>query len=150
MKSTSPHSIAKLVFVLCFVLATGATTVLHGAEFGIDRRPNVIVILADDQGAGDLGCYGAQDLHTPQVDRIADAGIRFTQFYSAAPVCSPSRAGLLTGRWPVLAGVPSNCASQKGAAGALPAAQYTIDRGSVSRGRLCDRPRWQMAPRLHS
>lgn len=126
MKSTSPHSIAKLVFVLCFVLATGATTVLHGAEFGIDRRPNVIVILADDQGAGDLGCYGAQDLHTPQVDRIADAGIRFTQFYSAAPVCSPSRAGLLTGRWPVLAGVPSNCASQKGAAGALPAAQYTI------------------------
>ncbi|MEQ1827349.1 MAG: sulfatase-like hydrolase/transferase, partial [Pirellula sp.] len=87
--------------------------------------PNVIVILADDQGSTDLGCYGAKDLHTPNLDSLAARGVRFTQFYSAAPVCSPSRAGLLTGRWPVRAGVPSNCASQAGAAGALPPQEIT-------------------------
>jgi arylsulfatase A len=91
-----------------------------------ETRPNVIVILADDLGAADLGCYGANDVHTPHVDALASAGTRFTQFYSAAPVCSPSRAGLLTGRWPVRAGVPNNCASQAGGAGALPPQEITL------------------------
>ena len=61
-------------------------------------QPNVIFIMADDLGSVDLGCYGAKDLHTPHTDRLAASGVRFTQFYSAAPVCSPSRAGALTGR----------------------------------------------------
>jgi len=74
-------------------------------------RPNVIFILADDQGSADLGCYGATDLETPHTDSLAARGVRFTQFYSAAPVCSPSRAAILTGRYPVRAGVPGNCAS---------------------------------------
>jgi arylsulfatase A len=95
----------------------------HSAE---ERQPNVIVILADDQGAVDLGCYGAKDLQTPHLDALAARGVRFMQFYSAAPVCSPSRAGLLTGRWPVRAGVPSNCASQAGGAGALPPQEITL------------------------
>lgn len=95
----------------------------HG-EF--KRSPNVIVIMADDQGSVDLGCYGSKDLYTPHTDALAERGIRFTQFYSAAPVCSPSRAGLLTGRWPVRAGVPSNCASQAGGRGALPASEVTM------------------------
>jgi arylsulfatase A len=82
--------------------------------------------LADDLGAVDLGCYGAKDLHTPNVDALAARGVRFSQFYSAAPVCSPSRAGLLTGRWPVRAGVPTNCASQAGATGALPSQEVTM------------------------
>ncbi len=89
-------------------------------------RPNIIVILADDQGAIDLGVYGAKDLHTPNFDALAKRGVRFTQFYSAAPVCSTSRAGLLTGRWPVRAGVPSNCASQARGAGALPPEEITM------------------------
>ena len=89
-------------------------------------RPNVILIMADDQGSVDLGCYGADDLHTPHTDALAARGVRFTQFYSAAPVCSPSRAGTLTGRWPVRAGVPGNCASQKGGKGALPPGEVTI------------------------
>lgn len=101
------------------------------ASIGLDvraaeTRPNVIVIMADDQGSADLGCYGAKDLHTPHMDSLAARGVRFTQFYSAAPVCSPSRAGLLTGRWPVRAGVPGNCASQKGASGALPSEETTL------------------------
>ncbi len=90
------------------------------------QKPNVIFIMADDQGSLDLGCYGAKDLVTPHTDALAVRGLRFTQFYSAAPVCSPSRAGVLTGRWPVRAGVPGNCASQKGGKGALPAAEVTM------------------------
>jgi arylsulfatase A len=89
-------------------------------------KPNVIVIMADDQGSVDLGSYGAADLATPHMDALAARGVRFTQFYSAAPVCSPSRAGLLTGRWPVRAGVPGNCASQKGGKGALPPEEITM------------------------
>lgn len=74
-------------------------------------KPNVIVILADDQGSIDANCYGAKDLVTPGVDALAARGVRFTQFYSAAPVCSPSRAGLLTGRYPWLVGMPNNAAA---------------------------------------
>lgn len=90
------------------------------------QQPNVLFIMADDQGSVDVGCYGANDLHTPNLDALAASGLRFTQFYSAAPVCSPSRAGALTGRWPARAGVPSNCASQKGGQGALPAEEVTM------------------------
>ncbi len=89
------------------------------------RRPNVIVILTDDQGSVDAGCYGADDLVTPGIDRLAERGLRFTQFYAAAPVCSPSRAGLLTGRYPVRAGVPGNVSSQPGQPG-MPTEQTTI------------------------
>jgi arylsulfatase A-like enzyme len=89
-------------------------------------KPNVIFILADDQGSVDLGCYGAKDLHTPHTDAIAARGVRFTQFYSAAAVCSPSRAGALTGRWPARAGVPGNVSSQKGGGGGLPPEERTM------------------------
>ena len=69
-------------------------------------RPNIVVILTDDQGYGDLGCYGATEVATPHLDRMAAEGMRFTDFYVAAPFCSPSRAALLTGRLPVRCGVP--------------------------------------------
>ena len=72
------------------------------------KKPNVIVILTDDQGSIDLNCYGAKDLHTPNMDRLAKEGVRFTQFYAAAPVCSPSRAALLTGKTNLRAGLPNN------------------------------------------
>lgn len=95
-------------------------------QAGFALPPNVIFIMADDQGSVDLGCYGSKDLVTPNTDALAARGVRFTQFYSAAPVCSPSRAGALTGRWPARAGVPSNCASQKGGKGALPPEEVTM------------------------
>ncbi len=90
------------------------------------EKPNVVFILADDQGSVDLGCYGSVDLETPHTDALAARGVRFTQFYAAAPVCSPSRAGILTGRYPVRAGVPGNCASQQGGKGALPPEEFTM------------------------
>ncbi len=71
-------------------------------------KPNVLFIMADDQGSIDAGCYGAKDIQTPAIDALAAHGVRFTQFYSAAPVCSPSRAGMLTGRYPWLVGMPGN------------------------------------------
>ena len=90
-----------------------------------NRKPNIIIILTDDQGSIDAGCYGAKDLETPNIDKIAERGIRFTQFYAAAPVCSPSRAGLLTGRYPINAKVPGNTTSIKGRPG-MPSEQITI------------------------
>jgi arylsulfatase A len=70
-----------------------------------DQRPNIVVILCDDLGYGDLGVHGHPHIQTPNIDRLANEGIRFTNFYSTAPVCSPSRVGLLTGRSPNRAGV---------------------------------------------
>jgi arylsulfatase A-like enzyme len=89
-------------------------------------KPNVIVILTDDQGAADAGCYGSQDLKTPHIDALASQGVRFSQFYSGAPVCSPSRAALLTGRYPLRCGVLGNASSQRDQASGLPADEVTL------------------------
>src|SRR5215510_4859572 len=64
------------------------------------RQPNILFILADDLGWGDLSCYGNTRFKTPALDRLAREGTLFTQFYQSSPVCSPSRCSLLTGRWP--------------------------------------------------
>ncbi len=94
-----------LVFSLVLISVPQFQNRLLAAE---STKPNVIILMTDDQGSVDAGCYGAKDLVTPAVDSLATQGVRFTQFYSAAPVCSASRAGLLTGRYPWLAGMPSN------------------------------------------
>jgi arylsulfatase A-like enzyme len=70
------------------------------------RKPNIVMILVDDLGYGDLSSYGATDLKTPNIDSLVAAGIRFDNFYANCPVCSPTRASLLTGRYPDLVGVP--------------------------------------------
>jgi arylsulfatase A-like enzyme len=63
-------------------------------------KPNILFILSDDMGYGDIGCYGGRFAPTPNLDRFAQEGIRFLQYYSAAPICSPSRTGLITGMYP--------------------------------------------------
>ena len=100
---------AWLLVVICWGISTQA------AE---GQRPNVLIIYGDDQGSIDLGCFGVQDLKTPNLDRLASQGLRLTQMYSAAPVCSASRVGLLTGRFPARAGQPGN--------GPLDSAETTI------------------------
>ena len=67
--------------------------------------PNVILVLTDDLGYSDIGCYGATKVKTPHIDRIAAEGFRFTDFHTAASICSPSRAALLTGAYPQRAGL---------------------------------------------
>ncbi len=81
---------------------------LCGVSFAAaaDQRPNLVIVLADDLGYGDLTSYGATDMQTPHVDALVAAGMRFGNFYANCPVCSPTRAALLTGRYQELVGVP--------------------------------------------
>ncbi|MCG8384485.1 MAG: sulfatase-like hydrolase/transferase [Cytophagales bacterium] len=88
-------------------------------------KPNVIIIYTDDQGTLDMNCYGSKDLFTPNMDRLAENGVRFTQFYAASSICSPSRAALLTGKTPLAAGMNENSPSAKGKGG-LPTEQLTV------------------------
>lgn len=82
-----------------------AEAVVRRREDTTAPRPNVVIIFADDLGYGDLGSYGNTVLRTPHLDRLAREGVRFTDFYASAPSCSPSRAGMLTGRYPLRTGV---------------------------------------------
>ncbi|MBX7074023.1 MAG: sulfatase [Pirellulales bacterium] len=82
-----------------------ALVLLTGHAWGAPAAPNIVIVFADDLGYGDLGCYGHPTIRTPRLDQMAAEGMRCTQFYSAAPVCSPSRAALLTGRYPVRSGM---------------------------------------------
>ena len=80
-------------------------------------KPNIITIMTDDQGYGDLSCMGSGDVITPHFDRLAASGARFESFYANSPVCSPSRASLLTGRYPANAGVRSILAGHRTSTG---------------------------------
>jgi arylsulfatase A-like enzyme len=78
---------------------------LCGSSSSAAEKPNVVLILADDLGWRDLGCYGSKFYRTPHIDRLAADGIRFTDFYAACPVCSPTRASIMTGKYPQRVGV---------------------------------------------
>lgn len=89
--------------VLCFVASlwsAAGSMPLYGGEPASRTKPNILVLFLDDVGLGDLACYGAKDIATPHLDQVAREGIRFTQFYVAAPICSASRCGLITGQYP--------------------------------------------------
>ena len=89
----------KSLLVLVFLASSGpgVGSKLHAAK---TEQPNVIFVFVDDQGYYDLGCYGASEVETPRIDAMAEQGTRFTDYYAASPICSPSRAGLLTGCYP--------------------------------------------------
>ncbi len=89
------------------------------------KRPNIVFILADDLGYGDLGCYGVEDIQTPCLDQLAADGIRFTDFYANGAVCSPTRVGFLTGRYQQRVGMDNALYYQEMGRG-LPAAGNTI------------------------
>lgn len=83
-------------------------------------RPNIIVILADDLGYGDTGVYGADLIETPNIDALANEGVRLTQFYTSGNICSPSRAGLYTGRYPIRSGLANTSLAINDARGLRP------------------------------
>ena len=83
------------LFCLC-LLFTSPNVVLNAADL---PQPNLVLILADDLGLGDVGVYGSELIETPHIDALAESGVRFSQAYVSHPVCSPSRAGLITGRY---------------------------------------------------
>ena len=90
--------------ILAVAASTSLTTSLQGAQ-GASKRPNVIVVMTDDQGYGDVGFHGNEVVRTPNLDNFAKESIELTQFY-VTPVCSTTRAGLLTGRYQHRAGIP--------------------------------------------
>jgi arylsulfatase A-like enzyme len=106
--------------------ALAMTQTAHGrAAANAANRPDFVLIYCDDLGYGDLGCYGSRTVRTPHLDALAARGVRFTDWYSNSPVCSPSRASLLTGRYPERAGVTQILGGQRGTPG-LPPAQVTL------------------------
>ncbi len=92
------------LLVLCSILGVLASARTPAAA---SRPPNFVIIFADDLGYSDVGVYGAQGYSTPNIDRMAAEGIRFTDFYAAANVCTPSRAALMTGSYPNRVGLPN-------------------------------------------
>jgi len=79
---------------------------LQSIEQNETKKPNIIIFFMDDLGFADISCYGATNIQTPNIDSLAENGVKFTTFYSSSPVCSPSRAGLLTGRHPLRMHIP--------------------------------------------
>lgn len=99
----------KVFALLIFFLAAGVAGLSQPASKNILRgkRPNILFILIDDMGYADLGCYGNAEVKTPAIDRLAAEGIRFTQYYASAPICSPSRVAVFTGQYPGRWGITS-------------------------------------------
>ena len=100
------------------LLLAGILALLANAPAAVraEKLPNLVIILADDLGYGDLSCYGHPSIRTPNLDRMASQGMRFTDFYVAASVCTPSRAALLTGRLPIRSGMSGDMQHQIGRA----------------------------------
>ncbi len=95
-RSDSPRKLAGIVLLFCIAWVIAFENLAHSAD--PPQRPNIVFILADDLGWGELGCYGQTKIPTPNLDRLAAEGMRWTQFYSGAPVCAPSRCVLMTGK----------------------------------------------------
>ena len=91
-----------ILVVLCVLVANARAT----------DRPNVLFILVDDLGWKDIGCYGHPLHETPNIDQLANSGMRFTDAYAACPICAPSRAAIMTGKFPSNTGFVDNYASQ--------------------------------------
>src|SRR5215831_19898487 len=91
----SPIAFASLRWMLAFLVLAAALPARAAQD-----KPNIIFLLTDEMGYGDVGCYGGNFVPTPNIDRLAKEGTKFTQFYVASPVCSPSRTAFLTGMFP--------------------------------------------------
>lgn len=116
--------------VISLVLA-GSLLAFAPAAAAAASPPNFVIIMADDLGYGDLGCYGHPSIRTPHLDRMAAEGLRFTDFYASASLCTPSRAGLLTGRLPIRSGMAGSTKRHvlyPDSTGGLPPDEITLAR----------------------
>ncbi|XP_042883218.1 arylsulfatase H-like [Penaeus japonicus] len=101
----APHGSSRKWIVLATALVVAGLATGEGTVEGQKRRPNVVILVADDLGIGDLGCYGNTTIKTPNIDRLSEEGVRLTHHLAAASMCTPSRAALLTGRYPARYGL---------------------------------------------
>jgi arylsulfatase A len=120
------HTLRRSLLFAVAILALAAAA--HAQQ---PSRPNVVFILADDLGYGDLGCYGQTKIRTPNLDRMAAEGMRFTQFYTGCPVCAPSRCTLMTGKHLGHATVRDNMQRAPGMEG-----QHRMEQGTVTVAQL--------------
>jgi arylsulfatase A len=125
------------LFPASLTLALTSILFFSAAGYAASALPNIVFIYADDMGYGDLGCYGARALRTPNLDRLAAEGLRMTDFYSVSPVCTPSRAALLTGRYAARMGIQqmhlSNVLTYEDKTG-LPTDETTVATALRARG----------------
>jgi arylsulfatase A-like enzyme len=136
MKTPYTKTLMKLAAILfpAWLLSPSPTPALAAATDG--PPPNVVIIFCDDLGYGDLGCFGHPTIATPNLDRMAREGQKWTNFYAAAPVCTPSRAAILTGRLPLRTGMCSDTRRVlfPDSAGGLPPEEITIAEALKGRG----------------
>lgn len=105
------------VYLACLMICFSATA---------DERPNIVLIMADDLGYGDISCYGSETINTPHIDALAKNGIRFTDYHSNGAVCSPTRAALMTGRYPQRTGVEGVITAARHREVGLPLEEVTV------------------------
>lgn len=122
-----------LRFLFALIAVCGLSSVALAARAD---SPNIVVIFCDDLGYGDLSCFGHPTIKTPNLDRMAAEGVRLTQFYSASPVCTPSRAALMTGRLPIRSGM---CSDRRrvlfpNSGGGIPASEVTLAEALKTQG----------------
>jgi arylsulfatase A len=116
---------------ICVLLAGALGVVCKASPAADARKPNIVIILADDLGYGDLGCYGQTKIKTPNIDRLAAEGTRFTNFYCGCSVCAPSRCALMTGKHMGHATVRDNMQRGPGLEG-----QHAMEAGTVTVAQL--------------
>ncbi|XP_028835840.1 steryl-sulfatase [Denticeps clupeoides] len=120
------------------VLCLGLLLVMPCCSTLEQKRPNFVLMMVDDLGIGDLGCYGNRTLKTPSIDRLAETGVRLTQHIAAAPLCTPSRAAFLTGRYPIRSGMGGfhklGIYIISAASGGLPVEEITFARLAKEQG----------------
>jgi arylsulfatase A len=118
-----------LLFLILLLCAT------FPAQAEQRRPPNIVITLADDLGYGDIGAYGQKTICTPNIDQLAREGVKLTDFYAAANICTPSRAGLLTGRYPIRTGLGHEVIQAKDSNG-LPLEEVTLAEALQSSARV--------------
>ena len=134
----------RLLLILCGLFCGAAV-----AQPRLPTPPNMIVILADDLGYGDLGCTGSRQIKTPSIDRLAKEGVFCSRAYVTAPMCSPSRMGLLTGRFPKRYGITTNPEGLSSGVPLRAAADGKIDSGVFGPLRVPERGIRQVASWPH-
>ena len=123
----SPMRLSASIWLLLLIVAAcvNSASAANVSKPGSHRTPNVLIIVADDLGYGDIGAYGGTRIKTPNIDALARSGLRATQAYASANVCSPSRAGLMTGRYAIRSGLAWKVINAKDERG-LPHGEETI------------------------
>ncbi len=126
-RSSVPHWIASFAALLLTSLCLHSSCVAAADQnSGSSDKPNIVYIFADDLGYAELGCYGQKKIRTPNIDRLAKEGIKFTRGYSGNAVCAPSRCTLMTGKHPGHAAVRNNSEVKPEGQGPIPATEVTI------------------------